>query len=46
MTYDEICNEITRIAEAWFYGEIPKEEARQKIAELQKLKRELFESIA
>lgn len=46
MTYDEICEEITKTAEAWFSGNMPKVEARYIIGELNRMKRELFEKVS
>lgn len=43
MTYEKICEEITKTAEIWFSGYMPKVEAQYIIAELNKLKRELYE---
>jgi len=43
VTYDEICKEITKTVETWFNGHMPKEEAQYIIAELTRMKRELYE---
>jgi hypothetical protein len=45
VTYDEICREVTRTAEAWHSGNMPKEEAQYIIGELNRMKRELFENV-
>lgn len=45
MTYDEICREITKTVETWFVGDMPKVEAQYIIAELSRMKRELYERL-
>lgn len=43
MTYDEICREIVKTAKTWFSGNMSKVEAQYIIAELNKMKREIYE---